>query len=121
MSDWKELSSIKVEEFDKKALHRKICQTLRGRNKYWIAEVDLFVTYKLYDSIKEMAEEIWCEWPSDNIDEFREEHQVDDEVPFVISEHCRQYYVFETTELANEFIKESIGVIMNNPTEDEMQ
>lgn len=120
MSDWENLD-ISTEGVDQGELHRLICQAVASKvgDCLWIAEVDLDVRYTVFGSMQEMCENIWYEWPSDELDNFIEEYKVAEEVPVILAEHARQYYVLKTKELAQEFLSKSVDVVRNNPTEEE--
>lgn len=122
MSDWKDLKlspNIDVANFTKQQLHFLISESLDSKKGIWIAEVDHSVTYKLFNCLQEMCEDLWCEWPGDDVDGFIEEYKLDNNVPFILAEHARQYYVMANTELAAEFLRVSREVISNNPNEEE--
>ena len=120
MSDWKELN-IDINGLGLKTIHSKVCENITSKEKsdFWIAEVDLCVAYKVFSSLREMCEDIWADWPGDDVDDFIEEYRVSDEAPIVEAEHMREYYVLKNRELAEEFLKKSVVVIRNNPHEDD--
>jgi len=54
------------------------------------------------------------EWPSDDLDGFIDEYRLDENLPLIIAEHAREYYIMKTKELAIEFLEKSIDIIDNN-------
>jgi hypothetical protein len=119
MSDWKSLD-LNTDGVGLEQLHSSICDAIAFTegNCLWIAEVDLDVKYKVYQSIQEMCEDIWYEWPGNDLDDFINEHKISKEIPAITSEHAREYYVMQTMKLAEEFWEKSKEVVINNPDED---
>ena len=122
MSDWKKLNiTIDINNITKKELHLLICNAMSPKNGYWIVENNLFeLNYKVFKTIEEMCIDIWADWPSDAADDFIEEQKVDPEVPFIMAEHAREYYIMKSQALAEEFLEKSQEAIRNNQTEDDM-
>ena len=112
MSDWKELRiPFDVETVDQSQLYNIICKKLNRKGKYWIAEVDLDVQYKIFRSLREMVEDFWIDWPSEEIEDFIEEYKIDEKLPLIIAEHDRQYYMLATMKLAEDFLTISKVII----------
>ena len=116
MSDWQTLTlSIENNGLNHKQIHQLICKALTDENKVWIAEVDLDVQYKVFDSVQQMCQFIWCDWPGDQLDDFIKEHKILKVAPVIFAKHARQYYVLKSKEFAEQFMEISKQVITNNP------
>lgn len=120
MADWKSIDIV-IDEDDLKSVHYKVCEAISARenSEFWIAEVDTTVIYKVFSSINEMAECMWYEWPGNQVVDFIEEFKLSDQAPVIVLEHSREYYVLKTSKHAEDFLRESVEVISNNPFEEE--
>lgn len=107
MAEWKSLQ-LKPDNISRNDLHNNICKAIVAKEGdcLWIAQVDLDVRYKVYDSLEDMCDELWDDW--DDVNTFIDEHKIDNNVPAITMEHGRQFYVLRTKELAHEFLRMSI-------------
>lgn len=115
MDDWKELE-IETFEVPKETICSNVFNaiTAKERSDFWIAEVDLHVKYKVFRSLKDMAEEIWADWPSNHIEGFIDENIIHSQLPIIEAKHERQYYIFKNREIAQRFLKSSIKFVETN-------
>lgn len=123
MSDWKELelkSDIHISHIDPKELHSLICEALITENDYWIVEIDLDIYFRVFNSLEQMAEDVWNDWIDNDaeefMDEFMDEYKVDKDIPMIVAQHARQFYMMKTKQLAHEFLNISKEFIRGNPS-----
>jgi hypothetical protein len=119
MNTWNQLKITRnLDDFTDKELHVLVCNRLGLFDPYWIVYNDTSsLTYKVYDSLHEMAVDFWSNWSSRYLSSFIENCEVDNELPIIRTGHAREFYLMKDRDLAKKFLEELVKVIQNNAIE----